>query len=231
MKESRRGGRGGPHLEDRQTAVPVSLPLPRNWLPCVFSPGQSPWRTGDDHVCLGTLGWSKASVNHPHHPSCAHHTLIHASSPLGAENRPVWVQPAVVHQHEEGSEGKAAGHQANHHQGGGVRGLWAAVGVPGGCKSHILSQRHRVVERHAEPAGALLDVEPAEDVDDAHDHVVDDLLPLRHAEVCLTLDNPEGHDTPRKTQRTVIGRITSVKNYTTSVSMFEKSISSGNVFC
>lgn len=114
------------------------------------------------------------------------------------------MQPTVVHQHEEGPEGKAAGHQTNHHQGGWVCGLRATVGVPGSCQSHILSQRHRVVERHAETAGALLDVEPAEDVDDTHDHVVDDLLPLRHAEVCLTLDNPEGHDTPRKQQRTLL---------------------------
>lgn len=106
------------------------------------------------------------------------------------------MQPAVVYQHEEGSQGKAAGYQAHHHQGVGVGGVRATVGVPGRGQCHVLSQRHRVVDGHTEAAGALLDIEPAEDVDDAHHHVVDDFLPLGHAEVCLTLDDPEGHDTP-----------------------------------
>ena len=108
------------------------------------------------------------------------------------------MQPAVVHQHEEGPEGEAAGDQAHHHQGVGVGGLRAAVGVPGGGQCHILSQGHGVVDGHTEAAGALLHIEPAEDVDDAYHHVVDDLLPLGHAEVGLTLDDPEGHDTPER---------------------------------
>lgn len=78
-----------------------------------------------------------------------------------------------------------------------------AVGVPSSGKCHVLSQRHRIVDSHAEAAGALLHIEPAENVDDAHNHVVDDLLPLGHAEVSLTLDDPEGHDTP-ETQKTLL---------------------------
>lgn len=109
------------------------------------------------------------------------------------------MQPAVVHQHEEGSQGKAAGHQTYNHQGRRIGRLWVTVGVPGGSQRHILSQCHRVVDSHTETAGALFDIEPAEDVNDAHHHVVDDLLPLGHAEVSLTLDNPKGHDTPGKT--------------------------------
>lgn len=112
------------------------------------------------------------------------------------------MQPAVVHQHEEGSQGKAACHQAHHHQGVGVRSVWTTVGVPSSGQSHVLCQRHRVVDGHAETTGALLHVEPAEDVDDAHHHVVDNLLPLGHAEVSLTLDDPEGHDTPAKEKTT-----------------------------
>lgn len=46
------------------------------------------------------------------------------------------------------------------------------------------------------PCPPLLDIEPGEDVDDAHHHVKDDLLPLANTEVCLTVDDPEGHDGP-----------------------------------
>ena len=46
------------------------------------------------------------------------------------------------------------------------------------------------------PCPSLLDVKPREDVDYAHHHVKHNLLPLADAEVCLTVDNPEGHDAP-----------------------------------
>lgn len=88
VKECRRGGWGGTYLEDRQATVSVPLPvpfsLPGNWLPCVFSPGQSPWRTGNDYIRLGSLWWSKASINHSRHPSWTYHALVNASSPLWA---------------------------------------------------------------------------------------------------------------------------------------------------
>lgn len=74
--------------------------------------------------------------------------------------------------------------------------MGATVGVPGCSQSHILGQRHRIVDDQAEAAGPFFDIKPAEYVDDAHHHVVDDLLPLGHAKVSLTLDDPEGHDTP-----------------------------------
>ncbi|KAF4076843.1 hypothetical protein AMELA_G00219840, partial [Ameiurus melas] len=43
---------------------------------------------------------------------------------------------------------------------------------------------------------ALLHVEPAEDVDDPHHHVKDNLLPLGDAELGLAMHDPEGHDAP-----------------------------------
>lgn len=46
------------------------------------------------------------------------------------------------------------------------------------------------------PCPSLLDVKPREDVYDSHDHVKHDLLPLADAEICLAVDNPEGHDAP-----------------------------------
>lgn len=46
------------------------------------------------------------------------------------------------------------------------------------------------------PCPSLLDIEPGEDVDDAHHHVKHNLLPLADAEVSFTVDNPEGHDAP-----------------------------------
>lgn len=51
-------------------------------------------------------------------------------------------------------------------------------------------------ELNFSPCPPLLDIEPGEDVDNSHNHVKDDLLPLADAEVCLTVDNPEGHDGP-----------------------------------
>lgn len=74
--------------------------------------------------------------------------------------------------------------------------MWAPVCIPGGGECHILHKNHTVVCGQAALRWTLLDIEPAEDVDDAHNHVVDDLLPLGHTEVCLTLDDPEGHGTP-----------------------------------
>lgn len=46
------------------------------------------------------------------------------------------------------------------------------------------------------PCPSLLDIEPREDVDYSHYHVKHNLLPLADAEICLTVDNPEGHDAP-----------------------------------
>lgn len=46
------------------------------------------------------------------------------------------------------------------------------------------------------PCPSLLDIEPREDVDYSHNHVKHNLLPLADAEICLTVDNPEGHDAP-----------------------------------
>lgn len=80
--------------------------------------------------------------------------------------------------------------------------MWTAIGVPSSSKCDILSQRDRIIDGHAEAARALLHIEPTENVDDAHHHVVDDLLPLGHTEVCLTLNDPESHDTP-KTQKNI----------------------------
>lgn len=48
----------------------------------------------------------------------------------------------------------------------------------------------------ASPCPSLLDVKPREDVDYSHYHVKHYLLPLADAEICLTVDNPEGHDAP-----------------------------------
>lgn len=46
------------------------------------------------------------------------------------------------------------------------------------------------------PCPSFLDIKPGKDVDYAHYHVKHNLLPLADAEVCLTVDNPEGHDAP-----------------------------------
>lgn len=46
------------------------------------------------------------------------------------------------------------------------------------------------------PCLSLFDVEPGKDVDYAHHHVKHNLLPLADAEVCLTVNNPEGHYAP-----------------------------------
>ncbi|TNN58143.1 hypothetical protein EYF80_031666 [Liparis tanakae] len=51
-------------------------------------------------------------------------------------------------------------------------------------------------EVDASPCPPLFDVEPGEDVDDAHHHVKHYLLPLADAEVRLAVDDPEGHDAP-----------------------------------
>ena len=53
-----------------------------------------------------------------------------------------------------------------------------AAGVPEAGERGVLQQNDAVVEGHAAAAAALLDIEPAEDVDDAHYHVVDDFFPL-----------------------------------------------------
>lgn len=50
--------------------------------------------------------------------------------------------------------------------------------------------------RTSSPCPSFLDVEPGKDVDYAHHHVKHNLFPLADAEVCLTVDNPKGHDAP-----------------------------------
>ncbi len=106
------------------------------------------------------------------------------------------MQQAVVDKHKKCAQGVAPGHHAHHHHGVKVWSALAAVYVPHGSEGHIFGQDYEAVKKHTAPRGALTDAEPAEYVHDAHHHVVDDLLPLRHAEVRLTLDDPEGHGAP-----------------------------------
>lgn len=46
------------------------------------------------------------------------------------------------------------------------------------------------------PCRSLLDIKPGKDIDDSHHHVKYNLFPFADAEICLTVDNPEGHDEP-----------------------------------
>lgn len=46
------------------------------------------------------------------------------------------------------------------------------------------------------PCPSLLNVKPGKDVDYPHHHVKHNLLPLADAEICLTVDDPKGHDAP-----------------------------------
>ncbi len=70
------------------------------------------------------------------------------------------------------------------------------VNIPSSGECDILNQGHAAVHTQPKAGTAFFDVEPAKDVDDAHHHVVDDLLPFGHAEVSLALDDPEGHGAP-----------------------------------
>lgn len=105
------------------------------------------------------------------------------------------MQETVIDTHKEYAQRKAGGHHADQDERVEIGGEVPAR-VPEAGEHCVLQQHDAIVEGHPAAAAALLDVEPAEDVDDPHHHVVDDLFPLGHAEVCLTLDNPEGHDAP-----------------------------------
>ena len=169
------------HLEDRWCGGPHTLASHGGSIPLsACSPGQGPRGTCD------SIGWWATGPSGLRADAARH---------LGTQQGPVRVQEAVVDTHEEYAQCEAGGHDADQNKRVEVSGEVAA-GVPEAGEHGVLEQDDAVVEGHAAAAAALLDVEPAEDVDDAHHHVVDDFLPLGHAEVRLTLDDPEGHDAP-----------------------------------
>lgn len=115
---------------------------------------------------------------------------------MGNCHRAIWVQQAVVHKHEKGTQGVATGHYAHHHHSIEVRDAWATIQVPRSSERHILGQYYKAVEKQAATCGSLSHAEPTEHIHDTHHHVINDLLPLGHAEVSLTLDDPKSHGTP-----------------------------------
>ena len=175
------GRQARPHLEDRWRGSPRTLASHGGPIPLrACSPGQGPWGTCDSVGWWATGPWGLRED---------------AAGGLGTQHGPVGVQETIVDTHEEYAQREAGGHHTDQNERVEVSGEVAA-GVPEAGERGVLQQNDAVVEGHAVAAAALLDIEPAEDVDDAHYHVVDDLFPLGHAEVRLTLDDPEGHDTP-----------------------------------
>lgn len=122
------------------------------------------------------------------------HLLLHYIAP--AWDWAIRVQQTVVHKHEEGPQSIAAGHQTHHDDGVEVWGTRAMVHEPGSGEGHVLSKHSEAVDEHPTASAPFSHTEPAENVHDAHHHVIDDLLPFGHAEVCFALNDPKRHDAP-----------------------------------
>lgn len=107
------------------------------------------------------------------------------------------MQKAVVYEHEEDAKSEAAEDGANNKESIEVaEHIVRPIIIPQGGEDCVLGHHDNVIDGHPTAGATLPHVEPAEDVDDPQHHVVDDLLPARHAEVRLSLDNPESHETP-----------------------------------
>lgn len=106
------------------------------------------------------------------------------------------MKEGIIHQHENHASQKAAEHHTQRGDGEGVCDLRRLVEVPEGAQGRVFQKDHEVVDEEAAAGPPFLDVEPAEDVNDAHDHVEHNLLPLGDAELGLAVHDPEGHDAP-----------------------------------
>lgn len=175
------GGRGGPHLKDRHAAVPLAvLGL------AVSVPGQCASAVGAQGVGGTLRGQHKRSSG----------VLELDQAGRAAETRPVGMKESVVHEHEDDAGEEAGEDDAQGRHGEGVRAGWWAIQVPQRAQGRVLTQDHEVVDEEAEAGASLFYIKPAEDVDDAHHHVKDNLLPLGDAEFGLAVYDPEGHDAP-----------------------------------
>lgn len=102
----------------------------------------------------------------------------------------------IVDTHENHPWGEGQVNPAEHQHCIGVGGDRVSVGVPQASKHRILGKHHEVVDHHVVPGSALLHVEPAEDVDDAHHHVEEHLFPFGHAKIRAAMHDPERHGAP-----------------------------------
>lgn len=175
------GGRGGPHLKDRHAAVPLAvLGL------AVSVPGQSASAVGAQGVG-GTLRGQRKGRSW---------VLKLDQAGRAAEARPVGMKESVVHEHEDDAGEEAGEDDAQSRDGEGVRAGWWAIQVPKRAQGRVLQKDHEVVDEEAAAGASLFHIKPAEDVDDSHHHVKDNLLPLGDAELGLAVYDPEGHDAP-----------------------------------
>lgn len=108
----------------------------------------------------------------------------------------IGVKEGIIHEHEDYSSQKAAEDDTESRDGKSISDLRSPVQVPEGAQGCVLQKDYKVVDEQTAAGPSFLDVEPAEDVDDPHYHVKDNLLPLGDAELCLAVDDPEGHDAP-----------------------------------
>lgn len=106
------------------------------------------------------------------------------------------MEESVVHKHEDHTCQEAGEDDAKRRNGEGVSASWNPVKVPKGAERSVLQQDDQVIDEKTTARAALLDVEPTEDVDDANNHVEDDLFPFCDAELSLAVHDPEGHDAP-----------------------------------